>query len=160
MMDPMRTFAAPAPDPNAALTSLGWDASDLTWKQLEATRAQNADDVPPNARPTTPEVSPRKIMMSTRDRIEEIGKREANGGGTWKNPVGRLDHRRGTLGLHQLPKEGVPHQHQSDGQSDMSPIMEDSKSPESITSMFNNIENNGAPWAFPAASRGDWTQES
>ena len=39
-------------------------------------------------------------------------------------------------------------------------IMEDSKSPESITSMFNNIENNGAPWAFPAASRGDWTQES
>ena len=39
-------------------------------------------------------------------------------------------------------------------------IMEDSKSPESITSMFNNIENNGAPWAFPAVSRGDWAQES
>jgi Fe-S oxidoreductase len=38
-------------------------------------------------------------------------------------------------------------------------IMEDSKSPESITSMFNNIENNGAPWAFPAATRGDWRNE-
>jgi Fe-S oxidoreductase len=38
-------------------------------------------------------------------------------------------------------------------------IMEDSKSPESITSMFNNIENNGAPWAFPAGDRGNWTKE-
>ena len=28
-------------------------------------------------------------------------------------------------------------------------IMEESKSPESLTSMFNNVENNGAPWAFP-----------
>jgi Fe-S oxidoreductase len=37
-------------------------------------------------------------------------------------------------------------------------IMEESRSPDSITSMFNNLENNGAPWAFPAASRGDWTQ--
>ena len=38
-------------------------------------------------------------------------------------------------------------------------IMEESKSPESITSMFNNIENNGAPWAFPAADRGKWIDE-
>lgn len=38
-------------------------------------------------------------------------------------------------------------------------IMEESKSPESITSMFNNIENNGAPWAFPAADRGNWRDE-
>lgn len=38
-------------------------------------------------------------------------------------------------------------------------IMEESKSPESITAMFNNIENNGAPWAFPAADRGKWAEE-
>ena len=38
-------------------------------------------------------------------------------------------------------------------------IMEDSKAPESITAMFNNVENNGAPWAFPAADRGKWTDE-
>jgi len=25
--------------------------------------------------------------------------------------------------------------------------------------MFNNMENNGAPWAFPAASRADWINE-
>jgi hypothetical protein len=35
-------------------------------------------------------------------------------------------------------------------------IMEESKSPESITVMFNNIENNGAPWAMSPADRGNW----
>ena len=38
--------------------------------------------------------------------------------------------------------------------------MEESKSPESITSMFNNIENNGAPWAFGAMERAKWTEET
>jgi Fe-S oxidoreductase len=38
-------------------------------------------------------------------------------------------------------------------------IMEESKAPDSITSMFNNIENNGAPWAFPAADRANWANE-
>jgi Fe-S oxidoreductase len=38
-------------------------------------------------------------------------------------------------------------------------IMEESKSPDSITSMFNNVENNGAPWAFSAADRGKWIDE-
>ena len=38
-------------------------------------------------------------------------------------------------------------------------IMEDSKAPEAITSMFNNVENNGAPWAFPANDRGKWADE-
>ena len=32
-------------------------------------------------------------------------------------------------------------------------------SPEAITSMFNNVENNGAPWAFPATDRGKWADE-
>jgi hypothetical protein len=38
-------------------------------------------------------------------------------------------------------------------------IMEESKSPDSITSMFNNVENNGAPWAMSAMNRADWTNE-
>ena len=38
-------------------------------------------------------------------------------------------------------------------------IMEESKSPESLTAMFNNVENNGAPWAFPSANRANWIQE-
>jgi Fe-S oxidoreductase len=38
-------------------------------------------------------------------------------------------------------------------------MMEESQSPESITTMLTNIENNGAPWAFSQADRGNWTQE-
>jgi Fe-S oxidoreductase len=38
-------------------------------------------------------------------------------------------------------------------------IMEESKSPESLMAMFNNVENNGAPWAFPAANRANWITE-
>jgi Fe-S oxidoreductase len=38
-------------------------------------------------------------------------------------------------------------------------IMEESRSPESLTGMFNNVENNGAPWAFPASTRGDWAAQ-
>ena len=38
-------------------------------------------------------------------------------------------------------------------------IMEESKSPESITVMFNNIENNSAPWAMPASNRANWINE-
>lgn len=39
-------------------------------------------------------------------------------------------------------------------------IMEESKSPESITAMFNNTENNGAPWAFSQADRANWINEN
>ncbi|MCB9233714.1 MAG: (Fe-S)-binding protein [Bacteroidia bacterium] len=35
-------------------------------------------------------------------------------------------------------------------------VMEESKAPEALLSMFNNIENNGCPWPMPASSRFDW----
>jgi hypothetical protein len=35
-------------------------------------------------------------------------------------------------------------------------MMEESQSPESITTMLTNIENNGAPWAFAAGDRAIW----
>jgi Fe-S oxidoreductase len=37
-------------------------------------------------------------------------------------------------------------------------VMEQSKAPDALNSMFVNIENNGAPWALPASSRFDWAQ--
>ena len=37
-------------------------------------------------------------------------------------------------------------------------VMEQSSAPGDLNNMMSNIENNGAPWAFPAASRGDWIQ--
>ena len=107
-------------------------------------------------------------MMSTRDRIEEIGAaREANGG-EWK-PDGKsllgywiTEEELWACTSCQACVEACPINISPMGiilDMRRSLIMEDSKSPESITSMFNNIENNGAPWAFPAGDRGNWTNE-
>jgi ferredoxin len=38
-------------------------------------------------------------------------------------------------------------------------VMEESKAPAALNSMFTNIENNGAPWAMPASARFDWANE-
>jgi Fe-S oxidoreductase len=38
-------------------------------------------------------------------------------------------------------------------------VMEESSTRPSLTSMFNNVENNGAPWAFGQDRRMEWTRE-
>ena len=38
-------------------------------------------------------------------------------------------------------------------------VMEESKAPAGLTMMFTNIENNGAPWQFPASDRFNWAQD-
>ena len=174
MMDPNADpFAAPAPDPDAAPVKFGAkDAPDLSWKQLmEAYTCTECgrctSECPANQ--TGKLLSPRKIMMDTRDRIEEIGKqRDANGGtfeGDGKTLLGDYitEEELWACTSCQACVQACPVNISPMGiVLDMrrSLIMEDSKSPESITSMFNNIENNGAPWAFPAANRGDWTKEA
>src|SRR5690606_18929329 len=79
MIDPNADpYAVPAADPNAAPSKFGAsDATDLTWFQLlsaysctECGRCTSA--CPANI--TGKKLSPRKIMMDTRDRIEEIGR--------------------------------------------------------------------------------------
>jgi hypothetical protein len=39
-------------------------------------------------------------------------------------------------------------------------VMEQSSTRPALTSMFNNVENNGAPWAFGPDRRMEWTQEA
>ena len=36
-------------------------------------------------------------------------------------------------------------------------VMEESKVPSELATMFSKIENNGAPWQFSQADRGNWT---
>ena len=38
-------------------------------------------------------------------------------------------------------------------------VMEQSAAPTELNMMFTNIENNGAPWQFPAADRLNWKDE-
>jgi len=37
--------------------------------------------------------------------------------------------------------------------------MEESAAPNELNTMFTNVENNGAPWQFAQADRGNWTEE-
>lgn len=174
MMDPsVDPFAAPAPDvADAPPARFGAkDANDLTWKQLmdsySCTECGRCTSQCP-ANQTGKLLSPRKIMMDTRDRIEEIGKNIDQNKGEFKADGKSLI--RDFISEEELwactscnacveacPVNIDPLSIIVDLRRYL--IMEESKSPESITAMFNNIENNGAPWAFPASDRGNWTQE-
>lgn len=172
MMDPNADPFAAAPSSDAPPARFGVkDATDLTWKQLlEAYTCTECgrctSECPANQ--TGKLLSPRKIMMSTRDRIEEIGQQREKNGGEWQGDGKSLlgnwisEEELWACTSCQACVEACPINISPMGiilDMRRSLIMEDSKSPESITTMFNNIENNGAPWAFPAGSRGDWTQE-
>lgn len=172
MMDPNADPFAAAPSSDESPARFGAkDATDLTWKQLlEAYTCTECgrctSECPANQ--TGKLLSPRKIMMSTRDRIEEIGLQREKNGGTWTGDGKSLlgdwitEEELWACTSCQACVEACPINISPMGiilDMRRSLIMEDSKSPESITTMFNNIENNGAPWAFPAGSRGDWTQE-
>jgi Fe-S oxidoreductase len=39
-------------------------------------------------------------------------------------------------------------------------VMEQSQAPEALMAMFNNIENNGAPWPIPASDRFNWASKA
>lgn len=110
-------------------------------------------------------LSPRKIMMDTRDRLEEVGKKCDTNKGIWETDNKSLLHDYITeeelwacttcnACTNACPININPLEIIIDLRRYL--IMEESKSPESITAMFNNIENNGAPWAMSAADRANW----
>ncbi|NNC83397.1 MAG: (Fe-S)-binding protein [Flavobacteriales bacterium] len=172
MMDPSADpYAAPPADAPPPETFGAKDVTDLTWKNLldaySCTECGRCSSVCP-ANMTGKKLSPRKIMMDTRDRAEELGNHRL------KN--GKEEHDGRSL-LHDFITEEElwactscnacveacpvlidPLDIIMDLRRNL--IMEESKSPESITAMFNNIENNGAPWAFSMADRDKWTTES
>ena len=174
MMDPNADpYAVPAEGTDAEPPRFGIrDATDLSWKQLMETYTctecgRCTSECPANI--TGKLLSPRKIMMDARDRIDEIGHNINANGGEFK-PDGKSlvgsyisEEELWACTSCQACVETCPINISPMGiilDMRRSLIMEESKSPEPITAMFNNIENNGAPWAFPAASRGDWTQEA
>lgn len=171
MLDPAADpYAAPSegatpPEPFGAK-----DVQDLTWKSLmdaytctECGRC--TDECPANI--TGKLLSPRKIVMDTRDRLEEVGKNLRKHGKDYDDGKALL---RDYITEEELwacttcnacvqacPVNIDPLAIIMDLRRFL--IMEESKSPEPITAMFNNVENNGAPWAFPQADRSKWMDE-
>ncbi len=144
------------------------DVFDLSWVQLmnaySCTECGRCTAECP-ANQTGKLLSPRKIMMDTRDRLEEVGKKCDANHGNWEDDGRSL--LRDYISEEELwacttcnactmacPVNINPLEIIVDLRRYL--IMEESKSPESITVMFNNIENNGAPWAMSASDRDNW----
>lgn len=170
MMDPSFTPPPPA-NPDQPMRFGAKDVTDLTWKQLldsysctECGRCTS--ECPANI--TGKLLSPRKIMMSTRDRLQEVGNNMDANGGTFKEDGKSL------LGDYITPEELWactscnacvqacpvnidPLSIIVDMRRFM--VMEQSAAPTELNGMFTNIENNGAPWQFSQADRLNWKNE-
>ncbi|MFK7971302.1 MAG: 4Fe-4S dicluster domain-containing protein [Bacteroidia bacterium] len=172
----------PVEDPDAPIRFGAKDVTDLSWKSLmdsyACTECGRCTSVCP-ANLTGKKLSPRKVVMDVRDRLEEIRKFDLT-----TNDNGEVIANGSTVAG---AEEAAGHALQSDYYLSVEElnacttcnacveacpvnidqvsiivdlrrhlIMEESNMPEEWGMMSNNIENSGNPWAMPAASRFDW----
>lgn len=174
MMDPSADpFAAPTEDDGAVPEKFGAsDVQDLNWVQLlnayTCTECGRCTSECP-ANQTGKKLSPRKIMMDTRDRLEEVGKNIDVNKGTYKEDGKQLldDYiTREELWactscnacVEACPVSIDPLSIIMDMRQYL--VMEQSAAPSDLNNMMGNIENNGAPWPFNQMDRLNWSQES
>ena len=147
------------------------DVMDLNWVQLmnaytctECGRCTN--ECPANQ--TGKLLSPRKIMMDTRDRLVEVGDNISLNKGEFLDDGKRL------IGNY-IKNEEIWACTSCNACVEACPVdidplsiimsmrqylvMEESAAPSELNNMMNNIENNGAPWPFNQQDRANWVQE-
>ncbi len=177
MMDPsVDPFAAPVEDSLSDETSVpdkfgASDVTDLSWVQLlnayTCTECGRCTSECP-ANQTGKKLSPRKIMMDTRDRLEEVGKNiETNKGNFVPDDKQLLDDYISREELwactscnacvEACPVSIDPLSIIMDMRQYL--VMEESAAPSDLNNMMGNIENNGAPWPFNQMDRLNWAQE-
>ncbi|NDD36699.1 MAG: 4Fe-4S dicluster domain-containing protein, partial [Flavobacteriia bacterium] len=106
-------------------------------------------------------LSPRKIMMVTRDRVEQLLTTPENSDTLLDHWISREELWACTTcnacveacPLNIDPLDIIQQMRQY-------LVMEESAAPASLNTMMNNVENNGAPWAYPQADRALWTTEN
>lgn len=172
MMDPNANPYA-ATDSSATPTKFGAsDVMDLNWVQLlnayTCTECGRCSSVCP-ANQTGKKLSPRKIMMDTRDRLVEVGKNIDKNNGVF------VPDNKSLLNDYITPEElwactscNACVQECPVSISPLSIIMdmrrflvmEQSAAPMSLNAMMTNIENNGAPWQYSQMDRANWANEA
>ncbi|QCW99646.1 (Fe-S)-binding protein [Aggregatimonas sangjinii] len=172
MMDPSADpFAGPAEDAPVPEKFGASDVTDLSWVQLlnayTCTECGRCTSECP-ANQTGKKLSPRKIMMDTRDRLQEVGKNiEANKGAfvaDGKQLLGDYITNEELWActscnacVEACPVSIDPLSIIMDMRQYL--VMEQSAAPTDLNNMMGNIENNGAPWPFNQMDRLNWTQE-
>jgi len=173
IMDPNADpFASQAIDENAVPSKFGAsDVQDLNWVQLlnayTCTECGRCTSSCP-ANQTGKKLSPRKIMMDTRDRMEEIGKNiDANKGVFVPDNKSLLNDYITAEELwactscnacvEECPVNISPLSIIMDVRRYL--VMEQSAAPQSLNAMMTNIENNGAPWQYNQQDRLNWKNE-
>ena len=147
------------------------DVFDLNWVQLmnaySCTECGRCTSVCP-ANITGKKLSPRKIMMDTRDRLEEVGDNLNSNKGVFKldqkqllndyvSPEELWACTSCNACVEACPIEIDPLSIIMDMRQYL--VMEQSAAPAELNSMMGNIENNGAPWPFSNQDRLQWADE-
>jgi heterodisulfide reductase subunit C len=170
MMDPETAFSNDASESDEIDKFGSSDVMDLNRLQLlnsySCTECGRCTSVCP-ANITGKKLSPRKIMMDTRDRIEEVGKNIDLNNGNF------IDDGK-TLLNDYITKEELWACTSCNACVQECPIsidplsiildmrrylvMEESSAPLELNNMMSNIENNGAPWPYNQMDRLNWKE--
>ena len=148
------------------------DVADLSWVQLlnayTCTECGRCTSACP-ASLTGKELSPRSIMMKTRDRLEEVGRNIDQNKGTFKDDGKQLlnDYispeelwacTSCNACVEECPVSIDPLSIIMDMRKYL--VMEQSAAPQELNMMMTNIENNGAPWQYNQQDRLNWAKEA
>ncbi len=169
MMNPETAYAEAPSD--AVVERFGVkDAEDVTWKNyfdsLACTECGRCTAVCP-ASITGKKLSPRKIMMDLRARMKEKGpkmlkegKEFSDGKSLVRNMVTEEELWACTT-CNACARECPININHPTLIIDMRRylVMEEGAAPGEIKALFSNIENNGAPWQYPAEDRLLWTKD-
>lgn len=171
MLDPNADpFAAAPADAGVPQTFGAKDVTDLTWKNLldaySCTECGRCTAACP-ANITGKKLSPRKIMMDTRDRVAELGEGKRKNGADYQDGKSLL---RDYITPEEVWACTTCNACVQECPVNIDPlsiilelrrnlVMEESSMPAELAGMLTNIENNGAPWQFSQASRANWINE-